>query len=240
MGRGFMIDWIAFDADDTLWRNEEYYLEGRDRFLDILLKYDLDAADIEEFDQFEVENIQYFGYGVMSFVLSMIEIGIKLTEGKIHPADIQQLISLAKEMLSHEVEVFEGVSSVLEVLSANFPLMLITKGDLLHQQRKFAASGLAHYFRAVEVVSDKSPGVYEGILNRYNIEPKRFLMIGNSLRSDILPVLELGGWAVHLSEHPTWSHEDDPSNHLDQERYLEAEGLSQVLAKLVEAGLFSR
>jgi putative hydrolase of the HAD superfamily len=235
-----MIDWIAFDADDTLWKNEEYYLEGRDRFLEILQKYGLGTADIENFDKFEVENIQYFGYGVMSFVLSMIEIGIEMTEEKIHPSDIQKLIHLAKEMLSHEVEVFEGVNHLLENLSAEYPLMLITKGDLLHQQRKFAVSGLAQYFRAVEVVSDKSPGVYEGILNRYNIEPERFLMIGNSLRSDILPILELGGWAMHLADHPTWSHEDDPTNHLDQERYLEVEGISMVLDKLVEAGFLSR
>ncbi len=235
-----MIDWIAFDADDTLWKNEEYYIEGRDRFLEILQKYGLDSADIENYDQFEVENIQYFGYGVMSFVLSMIEIGIEMTEEKIHPSDIQKLIQLAKEMLSHEMEVFEGVSDLLEKLSAEYPLMLITKGDLLHQQRKFAASGLAHNFRAIEVVSDKSPGVYEGILNRYNIEPEEFLMIGNSLRSDILPILELGGWAMHLADHPTWSHEDDPTNHLDQERYLEVKGISQVLDKLTEADLLSR
>jgi putative hydrolase of the HAD superfamily len=232
-----MIDWIAFDADDTLWKNEEYYLEGRDRFLEILQKYGLGTADI---DNFEVENIQYFGYGVMSFVLSMIEIGIEITEEKIHPSDIQKLIRLAKEMLSHEIEVFEGVSDLLENLSAEYPLMLITKGDLLHQQRKFAASGLAHYFRAIEVVSDKSSGVYEGILNRYNIEPERFLMIGNSLRSDILPILELGGWAMQLADHPTWSHEDDPTNHLDQERYLEVKGISQVLDELTEADLLSR
>lgn len=235
-----MIDWIAFDADDTLWRNEEYYLEGRNRFLEILHKYGLDSDDIENFESFEVENIQYFGYGVMSFVLSMIEIGIEITGQAIHPSDIQELILLAKEMLSHEVEVFEGVNRLLEELSANFPLMLITKGDLLHQQRKFAASGLAPYFRAIEVVSDKSPGVYEGILNRYDIEPERFLMIGNSLRSDILPVLELGSWAMHLVDHPTWSHEDDPVNLLDQERYLEAKGISQVLDKLAEANLIDR
>lgn len=235
-----MIDWIAFDADDTLWRNEEYYLEGRNRFLEILHKYGLDSDDIENFESFEVENIQYFGYGVMSFVLSMIEIGIEITGQAIHPSDIQELILLAKEMLSHEVEVFEGVNRLLEELSANFPLMLITKGDLLHQQRKFAASGLAPYFRAIEVVSDKSPGVYEGILNRYDIEPERFLMIGNSLRSDILPVLELGSWAMHLVDHPTWSHEDDPVNLLDQERYLEAKGISQVRDKLAEANLIDR
>lgn len=233
-----MIDWIAFDADDTLWKNEEYYLSGRDRFLEILQKYGIEIEDVENADQFEVDNIQYYGYGVMSFVLSMIEIGIELTEEKIHPSDIQKMIQLAKEMLSQEIEVFEGVSGLLEKLSANYPLMLITKGDLLHQQRKFAASGLAQYFRAIEVVSDKSPGVYEGILSRYDIEPGRFLMVGNSLRSDILPVLELGCWAIHLSGHPTWSHEEDPANRLDQERYLEAEDISQVIDKLVETGIF--
>ncbi len=235
-----MIDWIAFDADDTLWKNEDYYLSGRDRFLEILQKYGIEIEDIENADQFEVDNIQYFGYGVMSFVLSMIEISIELTEEKIHPSDIQKLIQLAKEMLSQEVEVFEGVSLLLERLSASYPLMLITKGDLLHQQRKFAASGLAQYFRAIEVVSDKSPADYESILNRYDIEPGRFLMVGNSLRSDIIPVLELGCWAMHLSGHPTWSHEEDPSNHLDQERYLEAEGISQILEELAKAGLLIR
>lgn len=235
-----MIDWIAFDADDTLWKNEEYYLEGRDRFLEILQKYGLGNADIEDFDRFEVENIQYFGYGVMSFVLSMIEISIEMTEQKIDPSDIQHLIRLAKEMLSQEVEVFDGVSLLLERLSPKIPLMLITKGDLLHQQRKFAASGLAQYFRAIEVVSDKSSGVYEGILNRYNIEPKRFLMIGNSLRSDILPVLELGSWAIHLADHPTWSHEDDPLAETFPDRRLEVEGIPQVLECLLEAGLVQK
>ncbi|MCJ7735535.1 MAG: HAD family hydrolase, partial [Anaerolineales bacterium] len=227
-----MIDWIGFDADDTLWKNEEYYLEGREQFLQILQKYGLEEKDIENFDHFEVENIKYFGYGVMSFVLSMIEIAIELTEETIHPRDIQQLIRLAKQMLSDEVEVFPGVPELLEDLSARFPLMLITKGDLLHQRRKFEASGLPHYFQRIEVVSDKSPAVYQEILERHKIDPRNFLMIGNSLRSDILPVLDLGGWAVHLLDHPTWSHEDDPLKEIQQERFLEVNGISQVKEKL--------
>ncbi|MCJ7715527.1 MAG: HAD hydrolase-like protein, partial [Anaerolineales bacterium] len=121
-----MINWIAFDADDTLWKNEETYLDGRDQFLQILQKYGLEENDIEKFDSFEVENIKYFGYGVMSFVLSMIEIAIELTEGTIDPRDIQKLIQLAKEMLTDEVEVFPGVQELLAYLSARFPLMLIT------------------------------------------------------------------------------------------------------------------
>jgi putative hydrolase of the HAD superfamily len=167
----------------------------------------------------------------------MIEIAVELTEEKIHPADIRELIRLAKEMLSHDVIVFEGVQSLLEELSADFPLMLITKGDLLHQQRKYQESGLASYFRAVEVVSEKNQAVYGEILERYDIEPERFLMIGNSLRSDVLPLLEIGAWGLHLADHSTWSHEDDPHNELKQERYLEAEDITKVLETLRDKGL---
>jgi putative hydrolase of the HAD superfamily len=147
------------------------------------------------------------------------------------------LIQLAKEMLSHEVEVFDGVEDLLKYLSGTHPLMVITKGDLLHQQRKFAASGLAGHFRAIEVVSDKSPQVYQGILNRHGIDPDRFLMIGNSLRSDVLPLLEIGSWGMHLADHPTWSHEDDPHNELQQEKYLEAEDINHVLEVLKAKGI---
>ena len=232
-----MVDWIGFDADDTLWRNEEYYLEGRDRFLGILQKYGLGEKDVEEFDRFEVENIPYFGYGAMSFVLSMIEIGIELTEEKIHPADIRELIRLAKEMLSHPIEVFDGVEDLLKELSEKYPLMLITKGDLQHQRRKFDSSGLADYFQVIEVVSDKSPAVYLEILERHGIDPERFLMIGNSLRSDVLPLLEIGAWGMHLENHPTWSHEDDPENELKQDRYLEAKDIRAVSEVLIANGI---
>ena len=234
-----MVDWIAFDADDTLWRNEEYYLEGRAQFFDILSKYDLSLEEIEQFDRFEVENIPYFGYGAMSFILSMIELSIEITEERIHPGDIQEIIQLGKRMLTHEVVLFPGVKDVLRDLSANYPLMLITKGDLFHQQRKFKESGLDGYFSALEVVSEKDPSVYDEILQRYEIRPDRFLMIGNSLRSDILPVLELGGWALHLANHPTWAHEDDPLAESLSQRYLEVEHIPQVMDCLLKSGLIS-
>ena len=231
-----MLDWIAFDADGTLWKNEEYYLDGRAQFFKILEKYDLSPEQINQFDRFEVENIPYFGYGVMSFILSMIELAIDLTEEKIHPADIQQIIQLGKRMLTHEMVVFQGVEELLKTLAADYPLMLITKGDLFHQQRKFKESGLEPYFKALEVVSEKDPAVYDEILQRYSIQPDRFLMIGNSLRSDVLPVLELGGWALHLADHPTWSHEDDNLKEYTHKRYLEAEGIPQVRECLLRAG----
>jgi len=232
-----MIDWIAFDADDTLWRNEEHYLEGRAQFFRILEKYGLHPDEMERFDDFEVENIPYFGYGAMSFVLSMIELAIEITEERIHPSDIQQIIQLGKKMLTHEVVLFQGVGELLETLASVYPLMLITKGDLFHQQRKFQASGLSGYFTVLEVVSEKDPEVYGEILQRYGIQPDRFLMIGNSLRSDILPVLELGSWALHLVAHPTWSHEDDPMAESTPDRYLEVEGIPGVYDHLLGAGL---
>ncbi|MCJ7717177.1 MAG: HAD family hydrolase [Anaerolineales bacterium] len=231
-----MFDWIAFDADDTLWKNEEIYLQGRDVFLDILSGYNINQNDLDKIDEFEVENIQYFGYGVMSFVLSMIEMAIELTGESIHPADIQKLIELAKNMLTAEVEVFDGVSLLLKKLSKDYPLMLITKGDLYHQQRKLEASGLAGFFRSVEVVSEKSQETYFKILERHQIDPERFVMVGNSLRSDIIPVLKLGDWAIYLSDHLTWSHEDDPLEDILQGHYLEVDDISGVLQAIESPG----
>ncbi len=225
-----MFDWIAFDADDTLWKNEEEYLHGRQVFLQIMADYDINQDALDKVDEFEVENIQYYGYGVMSFALSMIEMAIELTGERIHPGDIRKLLNLAKAMLTVEVEVFDGVRQLLEEISIEYPLMLITKGDLFHQQRKLEASGLAEFFQAVEVVSDKTPEIYREILERHQISPHRFIMVGNSLRSDVIPVLKLGAWAIYLSDHLTWSHEDDPLAEISQDRYREVKEISQVLS----------
>jgi putative hydrolase of the HAD superfamily len=225
-----MFDWIAFDADDTLWKNEEEYLHGRQVFLQILADYDIDQDALDRVDEFEVENIQYYGYGVMSFTLSMIEMAIELTGESIHPGDIRKLLNLAKAMLTAEVEVFDGVRQLLEEISKEYPLMLITKGDLFHQQRKLEASGLAEFFQAVEVVSDKTQEVYREILKRHQINPHRFIMVGNSLRSDVIPVLNLGAWAIYLSDHLTWSHEDDPLAEISQDRFREVKEISRVLS----------
>ena len=225
-----MFDWIAFDADDTLWKNEEAYLHGRQVFLQILADYNINQDALDRVDEVEVENIQYYGYGVMSFALSMIELAIELTGERIRPRDIRKLINLAKAMLTAEVEVFDGVRQLLEEITKEYPLMLITKGDLFHQQRKLEESGLAVFFQAVEVVSDKTPEVYREILERHQIDPRRFIMVGNSLRSDVIPVLELGAWAIYLSDHLTWSHEDDPLAEISQDRYQEVKEISQVLS----------
>jgi len=223
-----MFDLIAFDADDTLWHNESLYNMGRDRFHELLAKYQLQGAVDDRLDEIEVRNLRYYGYGVVNFVLSLIETAIELTGGRISGDDVQNLIDLSKEMLAAEVRLFDRAEETLARLSLSYPLMLITKGDLLHQQTKIEQSGLKDYFRHVKVVSDKRPETYAAILSGHNIRASRFLMVGNSLRSDVLPVVELGGWAVYIPNDLTWSHEEiDPPDDA-RGRYFEVAHLGLV------------
>lgn len=225
------LDLIAFDADDTLWHNERSYRDARDRFCRLLAEAGvrLDPEQIEErINRIEVANLDFYGYGVSSFALSLIEAAIDFTDGGIAGRDLREIIALAKEMLTERVELYPDVPEILASLAASYPLMLITKGDLLHQTSKVDRSGLREHFRYVEVVSHKTAPVYAAILTRLGIEPSRFMMVGNSLRSDVLPVVELGGWAVHIPASPAWSHE-----HVDvapemKDRYAEAAALHQL------------
>ena len=205
-----MLDVIAFDADDTLWHNERTYRLARVHYRGLLAGagVSLGVEEIEaRLNETEMANLPYYGYGVSSFTLSLIETAIDLTDGRIAGADLRATIDLAKRMLTETVELFPGVPELLATLAATYPLMLITKGDLLHQTSKLDRSGLREYFRHVEVVSHKTRDVYVSILSRHGIAPDRFLMIGDSLRSDVLPVVEAGGWAVHVPAELSWSHE---------------------------------
>ena len=230
-------DLIAFDADDTLWHNERSYREGRERFCRLLAGAGVvlsEEAIEAAINRTELTNLEYYGYGVSSFVLSLIETAIDLTDGRIGGADLRGIIVLARHMLTEEVELFAGVRAVLTTLAASYPLMLITKGDLLHQTSKLERSGLRDCFRYVEVVSRKTPGVYAAILARHGVVPDRFLMVGNSLRSDVLPVIEAGGWAVHVPAALSWSHEhaDVPAH--AEPRCFEVTRLER-LCELIEA-----
>lgn len=226
-------DLIAFDADDTLWHNERSYREGRDRFCRLLsaagVRLDVETID-ERVNQTELANLEYYGYGVSSFALSLIETAIDLTDGRICGADLREIIAIAKGMLSEDVELFANARDVLAALAATYPLMLITKGDLLHQTSKVDRSGLRDCFRFVEVVSHKTTEVYAAILSRHRVDPRRFMMIGNSLRSDVLPVVELGGWAVHVPAALSWSHEHVDVSTEIRRRYFEVAALDQLPA----------
>ena len=225
------LDLIAFDGDDTLWHNERSYRDGRERFRQVLATAGvmLSGQEIEAFvNRTELGNLDYYGYGVSSFALSLIETAIALTDGRIAGAELHGIITLAKQMLTEKIDLFPDVRDLLTRLAATYPLMLVTKGDLLHQTSKLERSGLRDCFRHVEVVSRKTADVYSAILARHNIDPARFLMIGNSLRSDVLPVVEVGGWAVYIPAALNWSHEQaDVPEHV-KPRYFELSTLGRL------------
>ncbi len=228
---GTRFDLIAFDGDDTLWHNERSYRYGRERFRQILASAGVvhSEDEIEErVNATEVENLRYYGYGVSSFVLSLIETSIDLTGGRVSGAELRELIALAKQMLTEEVELFPGARRAVMALAESHPLILITKGDLLHQTSKVDRSGLRPSFRGIEVVSHKTREVYEEILGRQGVSPGRFLMVGNSLRSDILPVLDAGGWAVYVPAELSWSHEHAELAEGSRERCFEIASLEQL------------
>ncbi|AEF54777.1 HAD family hydrolase [Marinomonas posidonica] len=198
---------IAFDADDTLWRNEEIFMNAQDEFIRLLSPYHSETYIRDHLGEVQIRNLEHFGYGIKGFTLSMIETAIELTEGRILGSEVHQIIDLAKCMVAMPVEILPNIEVVLKTLQSECQLMVITKGDLLDQESKFARSGIVDYFDVIEVVSEKTPATYEQILNKHHIRTEDFLMIGNSLKSDILPVLDLGAKAIHIPYHSTWAHE---------------------------------
>jgi len=202
-----VIDVVALDGDDTLWHSENQFVMTQDRFK-ALLEGHADPAELDaRLMAHERENLQVFGYGVKGFTLSMIETAIEVTEGRIDTADIQAIIDGAKEMLQHPVELLDGVAETVAALVKDYRVMIITKGDLFHQESKVARSGLAEDMWQVEIVAEKDEPTYQRIFDRYGIDPATFVMVGNSVKSDILPVLALGGRAVHIEYELTWEME---------------------------------
>jgi putative hydrolase of the HAD superfamily len=204
-----MIEVIGFDADDTLWDNEYLYTESKKRFISLLDECADPEACIEHLEMLETRNVAVYGYGIKSFILSMIEAALELSEERVAADKIRSILGFARQMLAAEVRLIDGVGEVVAGLAQRYPLMLVTKGEASEQQRKIEESGLANYFKWVEIVPDKTPAVYRKLLERYNIPAERFLMVGNSLRSDVLPVLQIGGHAVLVHYAHTWSHEMD-------------------------------
>ena len=231
-----MIEIVALDADDTLWHNEPLFTSTRERFCALLERYRPAGVTDDYLHEVEMRNLQHFGYGVKGFLLSMIETAIELTDGRLHGADVRTIIGWGRDMLSSPVTLLDGVREAVEALAESFPLVLVTKGDLLHQETKLAGSGLGQHFTGIEIVSDKNPHVYRTVMKRYSVPPDRFVMVGNSLRSDVLPVLEAGGHAVYVPYETTWIHEHVDAPQLAGRRYhqishiRELPGLLRTLA----------
>jgi len=201
-----MFDVIGFDADDTLWHNESIFTMTQEKFREILSSHGPEVVD-QTLSSTQIKNLKIFGYGIKGFILSMIETSIEITDGEIQGNEIQQILDLGREMLAAPIELLPYVQEVVDELSKKYRLLLITKGDLIDQETKIARSGLADYFTGMEIVSDKNSETYEKILSRHDIAASRFIMIGNSMRSDIVPVVQIGGHAVHIPYCTTWDHE---------------------------------
>jgi putative hydrolase of the HAD superfamily len=202
-----MIELVALDADDTLWHNEPLYTSTREQFRSLLARYEPAGVLDDRLYEVELRNLQHFGYGVKGFVLSMIESAIELTDGRLESADVRTIIEWGRQMLCSPVELLDGVKEAVEDLAGAYPIILLTKGDLLHQESKLARSGLGQYFSGIEIVSEKDAHVYRNVMKRYAVPADRFVMVGNSLRSDILPVLEAGAHAVYVPYEISWVHE---------------------------------
>ncbi|ABW31036.1 HAD family hydrolase [Acaryochloris marina] len=225
---------IALDADDTLWHNIPLFNTTEARFREILTaSQDTDTIE-QRLYQTEKRNLEHFGYGVKSFTLSMIETAIELTEGHIPATHIQEIIDLGREMLKAPVELLDGAEETIRILAEQVPLMLLTKGDLLSQESKLARSGLGGYFSAIEIVSKKDTDTYRKILRRNDLQPSQFLMVGNSIQSDVLPVLEAGAAAVHIPYHTTWVHEQADMEALQGKDFTCLESLRELPAWLTQ------
>jgi putative hydrolase of the HAD superfamily len=202
---------VGFDADDTLWRSQDYFDAAQLEFEQLIAGYvDLDDAQARQ-HLYDVEkrNIAVFGYGVKGMVLSMIESAVAITGERISARDVHRIVELGKALLQHPVELLPGIREAVEEVAGDYDVVLITKGDLFHQEAKVRQCGLAQLFRRIEIVSEKDTATYARLLEEFDLPARRFVMVGNSLRSDIAPVLALGGWGVHMPYHTTWAHETE-------------------------------
>ncbi|TYB86363.1 HAD family hydrolase [Oceaniovalibus sp. ACAM 378] len=218
---------IAFDADDTLWQNECFFRITQDRFAELLADHAGRDHLNERLLAAERRNLGRYGFGIKGFVLSMIETAIEVTDDRVPAQVIREIIEAGHEMLRHPIDLLPGVESAIAALAPDFRLLVITKGDLLDQERKVAQSGLGDLFDGIEIVSDKTPAAYAAIFARHDTPCESAMMIGNSLKSDVIPVLTLGGWGVHVPHGVTWAleHAETPADH---PRFREVESLERI------------
>ncbi|RLD26764.1 MAG: HAD family hydrolase [Bacteroidetes bacterium] len=223
---------IGFDADDTLWVNETYYREAELEFAKLLAAYETANKIDQELFKKEMENLAMYGYGIKSFILSMVESAIEISNNTISNKAINKILNIVKTMINKPVELLDGVEEVLKSLSPKYRLIMATKGDLLDQERKLENSGLTKYFHHIEVLSDKKETNYAQLLKHLDINPSEFLMIGNSLKSDVLPLINIKANAIHVPYHTTWIHELVNENETNGKIYKTVNGLREILELL--------
>jgi putative hydrolase of the HAD superfamily len=222
---------IAFDADDTLWHNEAFFQEIENKFCDLLQDY-LPAHTLSrELLQTEVANLALYGYGIKGFILSLIETSLRISDKTIPVDVIEKILSFGKDLLEKPVDLIEDVEVVLDNLKNKYRLVLATKGDLLDQHRKLTKSGLGHYFHHIEIMTEKAETDYQKLIKRLDIVPAEFAMVGNSLKSDILPVLQIGGHGFHIPYHTTWAHEKIEIN-IDHVNFRQLNSIKEIIACL--------
>lgn len=224
---------IGFDADDTLWVNETYYREAELEFASLLAQFETANKIDQELFKMEMKNLDMYGYGIKSFVLSMVESALDISNNKISNKTISDILNIGKDMLNKPIELLEGVDEVLKTLSKKYRLILATKGDLLDQERKLERSGLTDYFHHIEVLSDKKEANYSKLLNHLDIIPEQFLMIGNSLKSDILPLVNIKAHAIHVPFHTTWVHEQVTEEETNGKEYKTVKSLKEIIPFLI-------
>ncbi|WJJ95369.1 HAD family hydrolase [Algibacter luteus] len=220
---------IGFDADDTLWVNETYFRDAELAFAKLLSKYETANKIDQELFRMEMDNLELYGYGIKAFTLSMVESALELSNYNISTKTIESILNIGKNMLSKPVELLDGVEEVLKTLSKKYRLILATKGDLLDQERKLEKSGLTDFFHHIEVLSDKKEANYSKLLNHLDINPSEFLMIGNSLKSDVLPLVNIKANAIHVPFHTTWAHEQVSEEETNGKMYKTITSLKEVL-----------
>ncbi len=221
---------IGFDADDTLWVNEPFYRETEEKFSDLLKEYLPEEAIMQKLFRTEMQNLELYGYGAKGFMLSLIETGIKISDNSLPNEKILQIIQLGKDLINKPLEVLDGVHEVLEKLSKKHKLIIATKGDLLDQERKLEKSKLAKYFHHIEIMSDKKAENYQKLIAHLDISSEEFVMVGNSMKSDVLPVLELGSCSIHVPFYTTWVHEEVNGSKIESDNFYEVKSISDILA----------
>jgi putative hydrolase of the HAD superfamily len=231
-----MLQLVGFDGDDTLWHSEGYYRQANEAFAAIVGRH-VDLADSDVHASMlatERRNLQIFGYGAKGMTLSMVETAIAITGGRISTGDLHRLVEIGKSVLQHPVELLPGIRAAVEAVAARHEVVLITKGDLFHQEKKVAQSGLADLFRRIEIVSEKNADTYRRVLAEFELEPRQFAMVGNSLRSDIEPVVRLGGWGIHLPYHVTWAHEQEHGLGEDEQHVITVDSPASIPAAIAQ------